>query len=245
MEEKGGILHIFFIFVGIALLALGLFYYFTDEKIELKEETNPFENTENNNNNNQDDKNLINQISILNNIETEVTLKNSKKVKIQYYLSDETNIGKLLYDGKRAFETESDKEECDLFYIFNNSIISFCYLGSRSNGQLYVINEEGVSKRIKEFNYNDYIMIPEGITSKDNKLIVNGVRQLKKTNIDVEDDTIDLCNEDEIKENNISVDSPINAEFEFTINNNKNELIYFKTTKTIKEFIEEKCKTVE
>ena len=38
-EEKGGIIHIFFIFVGITLLLLGLFYTFTDEKIDLKQNT--------------------------------------------------------------------------------------------------------------------------------------------------------------------------------------------------------------
>lgn len=241
MEEKGGILHILFIFVGIALLGLGLFYYFTDDKIELKEEKNPFENEEKE----KDNKDLINQISILNNIETEITLKNGKKVKIQYYLSSESNTGKFLYDGKKAFETESDREECDLFYIYNNSIISFCFLGSRTNGHLYVINDEGISKRVKEFKYGDYNMIPEGITSKDNKLIVNGIRLLNKTNLDVDDNNVDLCNEEDIKENNISYDSPIKAEFEFSLNDDKYEFIFSKVTKTIKEYIEEKCKTVE
>ena len=30
MEEKGGYLHIIFIFIGVACLALGVFYYITD-----------------------------------------------------------------------------------------------------------------------------------------------------------------------------------------------------------------------
>ena len=55
MEEKGGVLHIFFIFVGIALLGLGIFYYCTDEKIKLDDFDNS--NTSNTNTNIDDNGN--------------------------------------------------------------------------------------------------------------------------------------------------------------------------------------------
>ena len=55
-EEKGGIIHIFFIFVGITLLLLGLFYTFTDEKIDLKENTMDVHGIEDDTNNDKDNR---------------------------------------------------------------------------------------------------------------------------------------------------------------------------------------------
>ena len=107
-EEKGGIIHIFFIFIGITLLALGLFYTFTDEKIDLKENTMDVHGIDDDTNNDKDKKEShnISKLNILKNIETLVTLDNKEEVIVSLYKHDDTNTSTFLYDGKSSFETD-------------------------------------------------------------------------------------------------------------------------------------------
>ena len=235
-EEKEGVLHIIFIFVGLCLICLGAFYYFTDDKINLNQNNNK-------NNNVSEDKDVIGQINLMNNIETSVTLKNKKNIRLKYIVSEETNKGSLIYNGMSAFETSSDLENCDEFYIYNDSIIASCYYGSATSGHLYIIDSSGKSTLIEKFDNNK--MIPESIQLKNEKIIVNGMRIYEGDIIKVDDKEILLCNEEEIVENNIDLKQAVYADYELVIKKDKPEFIYIKTTKTLEEFINESCKIVE
>ncbi len=243
MEEKGGVLHIIFIFIGVACLSLGAFEFFTDEKIELKEDPN-YSNTEKDNDTKNDNKDLISQINIVKNIDTDITLKDGNNVKVKFYLDEETSKGSFTYDGKTSFET-NELELCDKYYLYNNTIISYCVYGSATSGHLYIIDNKGDATKVSNFKYQDYDLIPEDITLKDGKIIVNGLRVLEGAMLRVDNKEISLCNEDEIKENNISTDSIASGEFEITAKNDEVEFNLVKVTKTIQEFINESCKNVE
>ena len=247
-EEKGGVLHIIFIFIGIALLSLGVFQFFTDEKIDLKEDpnnSNSASNQEKDDDNNQDqDKDIIHQLSIIKNVDTNVTLKSGKEVKVKYYVNEETNQGSFTYDGKTSFDT-NELEQCDQYYLYNDTIISYCVFGSATSGHLYVIDSNGDSTRINDFKDNDYTFIPESITLKDDKLVVNGARVEEGAVLKIGDIEVNLCNEEEITANNISLDSPAFSEYEMKIINDNIEFNSIKTIQTIKEFISESCKSVE
>ena len=236
-EEKGGVIHIFFIFIGICLLCLGTFYYFTDDKVELNKDDNKEEVTE--------DKDIINQINLMNNVETKVTLKNKKEVNIKYSVSDDTNIGSFYLDNRRVFEASSELEQCSQFYLYNNSIISYCIYGSATSGHLYIIDSNGEYTKVDSFNDKEYSLIPESIQIKNEKLIVNGIRVSEGSILKENDIEIDLCNEDAISNNNIDLKTPAFANYELVVKSNKPEFIFMNTTKTLEEFIGESCKIVE
>ena len=222
-EEKGGMLHIIYIFIGLCLLCLGVFYYFTDDsyrEVLNKQKTN------------NEDKDIIKQISLMNNIETSLTLKNKKELKIKYSVDEDTHVGTFYYDRDLLFKTSNELEQCDQFYLYNNSIISYC--SSISIGELYIINSNGIYSSISSFDDKNYKMIPDSIKLKDGKLIVSAMRQLDE-NIE------DLC----MDTNNIELDSPVYSNYELEIKNDKVEFIFINTTKTLKEFINESCKIVE
>ena len=240
MEEKGGVLHIIFIFIGLACLCLGVFNLLTDEKIELKEEPN----YTNKDDNKTDDENLISQINIIKNIDTTITLKNGNEVILNYYLDNETNKGSFNYNGKVSYET-NDIELCDEFYLYNDSIISYCTSGSATSGHLYLIDSKGDATKIENFTDQNNKLIPENITLKDGKLIINGMGVLEGSILNLVDKEVYLCDESEIKENNISLDSMTYADYELNIVDDKAEFKLIEITKTIQEFINESCKTVE
>ena len=253
-EEKGGVLHIIIIFVGIACLCLGLFMYFTDEKIELKEENKNYNNKSNTENNNQekdddDDKvegqDLISQISLMNNVETSITTNSNKEIKIGYYISNETHEGNFIYNGKSSFKT-NELEICDLFYLYNDSIIVHCTSGSATSGHLYIVDSNGQYKLINDFKYNENrSFIPQSISLKDGVIVINGIGVLEGSIVKINNKEIFICNNEEVKENNISLDFPAYADFELLINNGKVEFNYLKTTSTLEEFRKESCKNVE
>lgn len=253
-EEKGGVLHIIFIFIGIACLGLGIFYFFTDEHIELKKENKNYnDNTSNTENNNQDndkiDKDeghdLISQISLMNNVETTLTTNSNKEIKIGYYVSDETHEGNFIYNGKSSFKT-NDLEMCDLFYLYNDSIIAHCTSGSVTSGHLYIVDSNGQSQLINDFKYNENrLFIPQSISLKEGVIVVNGIGILEGSIVKINDKEVSICKEEELKENNITLDIPAYADFELLINDGKVEFNYLKTTKTLEEFSKESCKNVE
>jgi len=238
-EEKGGVIHIFFIFTGIALLCLGVFYYFTDDKVIYK-----------NTNEQQEEKivediDIVKQISLMNNVEETITLKNKKEVKIKYYFDNEIGIGSFYLDSDLIYETSSDVERCDEFYLYNDSIISYCYYGSSTTGHLYIVDGNGTLTKVNEFYDNDYRFVPESIKLKDNKLIVNGMRISEGSILKINSKEIHLCNKDEIEENNIDIESPAYANYELKLINNDVKFGLIANTVSIKEFISESCKIVD
>lgn len=238
-EEKDGVLHIIFIFIGIALLSLGTFYYFTDDKKSLDDEKKEEKKEEVDTN-----IDIIKQISLLDNVDTEITLKNKDVVKIKYYKDEEELNNKFIYNNKLSYETSSELEACDEFYLYNNSIISYCYYGSATSGHLYITDSDGISMKIDEFGDGEFKMIPEDIHLKENKLIVNGVRVKEGSILKNDEKEIDLCNKEDIEDNNIDLNLGAFAEYELVIDKNISfELI--KNNKTISEFINESCKIVE
>jgi uncharacterized protein YlzI (FlbEa/FlbD family) len=241
-EEKGGVLYIIFIFIGVACLSLGAFEFFTDEKIDLKEDPNYTKNEIDNTQN--EDKDLISQLNIIKNVDTTLTLKNGNKVVIKYYVDEETNKGSFTYNGKTSYET-NELELCDKYYLYNDYIISSCVFTSATSGHLYIIDDKGTSTKVTSFKDNGYDFIPESINIKDEKLVITGISVLEGAKIKINDKEIDLCNEEEIKENNISTDSVANADFEFSIVEGSPVYKLIKTNTTIKEFIDESCKIVE
>ena len=242
-EEKGGVLHIIFIFIGVACLSLGAFIFFTDEKIELKEEPN-YSNTAKDDTPGDNNKNVINQLSIVKNVDTTVTLKNGNEVKIRYYIDDETNNGSFTYDGKVSYET-SIIELCDEFYLYNDSIISYCTTGSATSGHLYIVDTNGNASKVSTFDDDGNSFITESITLKNDKIVVNGMRISENSLLKIGDKEIYLCNEEEVKLNNISLDSPAYADYELNIVDDKAEFKLIEVTKTLQEFIDESCKSVE
>lgn len=242
-EEKGGVLHIIFIFIGVACLSLGAFIFFTDEKIELKEEPN-YSNTAKDDTPVDNNKNVINQLSIVKNVDTTVTLKNGNEVKIRYYIDDETNNGSFTYDGKVSYET-SIIELCDEFYLYNDSIISYCTSGSATSGHLYIVDTNGNASKVSTFDDDGNSFITESITLKNDKIVVNGMRISENSLLKIGDKEIYLCNEEEVKLNNISLDSPAYADYELNIVDDKAEFKLIEVTKTLQEFIDESCKSVE
>ena len=235
-EEKEGILHIIFIFIGICLICLGTFYAFTDNKTELEPENN-------NSNNNVQDKDIIGQINLTKNMEALITFKNNKIVKLRYITEENPYKEKLLFDGSVAFVTSSELEACSEFYIYNNSVISYCYYTSATSGHLYIVDSNGKSSLINKFD-NDR-MIPESIQFKDNKLIVNGMGIYEGSILKVGDKEIYLCNEEEVQENNVDLKQPAYADYELVVKDDKPYFIYIKTTKSLENFIKESCKMVE
>ena len=241
MEEKGGIIHIFFIFIGLACLCLGLFMYFTDENIELKEEPiYIYTNTENDNQ--DDDKDIINEIKLNTNEEKTITLKNKKEVKIKYEVND-SNMSLFKYNDKTSVEM-SENESCSQYYIYNNSLLLYC-TNKEEKVHLYLINENGDSKLVNEFKDFNRDIIIESISLKDGKLVVNATSVLEGTNIKVSDKSINYCNDEELNENSISRDSYATASFILQINNENLDIFYTNTIKSLDEFINENCKTVE
>lgn len=237
-EEKEGVLHIIFIFIGIALLSLGTFYFFTDDKINL--EDNKKEEVKEDIN-----KDIIKQISLIDNVETELTLKNGNNVKIKYYKDEESSNNIFTYNNKISYETSSELEMCDQFYLYNNSIVSYCYYGSATSGHLYITDSNGTSKKIDEFGTGEFKMIPEGIRLRDSKLIVDGLRVKEGAILKNEEKEVDLCNKEEIQNNNIDLNLEAFANYELIINNNDISFELIKSNKTINEFINESCKIVE
>ena len=235
--EKGGIIHIIFIFIGLGLICFGTFYFFTDnEKIDNEKEEKEEK---------QEDKDIINQINLMNNVETSITLKNKKEIKIKYLVDEDTSIGSFYLNNNFIFKTSSELEFCDKFYIYNDSIVGYCTYGSTTSGHLYVVYSNETFTEIKEFSDNTYRMIPESVQVKNGKLVVNGIRVYEGAILKEEDKEINLCDKDAILENNVDLKSHAHANYELTVNNNKPEFTYMETTKTLEEFIEESCKTVE
>lgn len=235
MEEKGGVLHIIFIFAGICLICLGTFYFFTDENMNLDKNNKKEEVAD-------DNKDIIKQINLMSNVEASFTLKNKKEVKIKYIVDSETYKKAFYYNNNLVFEM-NELEQCDQFYLYNNSIISYCYHGSATSGHLYIVDSNGNNTLIDKFENNK--MIPESIQLKDNKLIVNGMGVYEGAILKIDDKEIELCNEDAVLENNIDLHKPAYADYELVIKNDKPEFNYIKTTKTLEEIISESCKIVE
>ena len=244
-EEKGGVLHVLFLFVGITLICIGVFYIFTDEHIELREE-----NTGNNTNTENKDKDkvdvdVIKQISLMKNVDTEITLKNGNAVLLTYAVNEESNSGKFLYGGKAVFETQG-LESCNMFYLYNNSIVVHCSSGTASSGYLYIIDSNGTSKLFTSINdSNNNSLIPESISLKEGKIVVNASFYRDGNNLIINNEEIDICQEDVRTENNIKDDFIINSDYTLSIKNDEAEFTYLKTNKTVADFVKESCKTVE
>ena len=237
-ERKEGVLHIIFIFIGLALICLGTFYYFTDDKIDLDKSDNKEQEKP------KEEKDIIKQINLMNNVETSITLKNKNEIKIKYNVDDETHIGTFYINNNLMFETTSELELCDQYYLYNNSIIIYCVYGSATSGHLYVMSSSKTNK-IDKFYDKEYTMIPESIQFKDNKLVVNGIRVFEGGIIKQDDKEINICNVDERTENNISLDSIASADYELKIIDDKTTFNFIKNSKTIEQFINENCKIVE
>ena len=250
MEEKGGILHIIFLFIGIACISLGVFYTVTDEKIKLDEyddkiviivDDDPNTNTE------QDDKNkslpkedILNQISIVENMETTVTLKNGSEAKLLYKIdTNEETLEVLeksfLYNGKKAFQV-SESDICDKFFLYNNHIVSYCTSG------IYIVDPNGKSLNFDSISKaaDEQVEI-KSVIIKDNKLIVSGSVELENSQIKKNGKMISLCDENLLKENEITNDYPITMDYELLIEDNKTSFTLLKTTKTVEEYVKEKC----
>ena len=241
MEENGGVFHIIFFFIGVACISLGAFMFFTDEHIDLKED---LDYTEKDDDTQIEDKDIISQLSIIKNIETTITLKNGKEVTVKYYLDEDTNKGKFIYDGKSSFDT-NELEQCDQYYLYNNTIVSHCVFGSATSGHLYLIDSNGDATKIDNFTDQNNKLIPESITLKDGKLIVNGMGVLEGSILNLVDKEVYLCDENELNENDVSLDSMTYADYELNIIDDKPEFKYIEIKQTVKEFIEESCKNVE
>ena len=244
-EEKGGIIHIFFIFIGITLLALGLFYTFTDEKIDLKENTMDVHGIDDDTNNDKDKKEShnISKLNILKNIETLVTLDNKEEVTVSLYKHDDTNTSTFLYDGKSSFETD-ELEVCDEFYLYDNSIISFCAYGS-SKGHLYIVDSTGSSTKIEKYKDGSLELYFKDISLENNKLIVEATTLLKETSIIKDGIEINLCNEALVKENYIADNYPVELKYELELKDNDLSLEFIENTIELSKFKADQCKTIE
>lgn len=258
MEEKGGVIHIIFFFIGIACISLGIFYLLTDEKIKLDEyddkiviivDDDPNANTDNgntedDNNRNKPKESNINQISIIENMETTVTLKNGNSVKLLYKVDTNTETQEViekafLYNERKVFDISS-QESCSKYFLYNDSIVVHCDSG------LYIVDSKGLPQKFETFTgkYNEDLGI-SSVNIRDDKLIVSGTYLLVDSQIVKNNKVISLCDPTALTENEIADDYPIDEEYELSIEDKSIKFSRVKTTKTVGEYVKENCKVVE
>ena len=238
MGEKNGVIHIIFIFLGICLICLGTFYFFTDNNTSLnnEEKKEPVK---------VEDKDTVKQISLMKDVDTSITLKNKKEIRIRFSIDEETSKGSFFLNNNLVFQTSSALEQCDEFYLYNNSVVSYCYYGPATSGYLYVINSANDYFKVETFKDKNYEYYPENIQLKNDKLIINASRVYEGAEVMIGDKKVSLCYKEEIIDNNIDVKEPAYTDFELVINNNRAQFVYINTVKTLEQIINEYCKTVD
>ena len=239
-EEKGGLLHILIIFIGVACLSLGAFMFFTDDHIKLRKERTY---ASSDGDDLEEENNVISQINLINNVDTKVTLKNGNEITLKYVLNEENNKGSFSYNGKISFET-SNIELCDQYYLYNDNVISYCVFGS-SSGHLYIIDDSGNSEKIVNFEYDGNSYIPENISIKEDKLFVSGTRITEKTILDIGGKKTYLCDNETLKYNSVSLNSPASASFVLKMSDGKVKFEFNEIIATVNDYLNENCKTVE
>ena len=250
MEEKGGYLHIIFIFIGVACLALGVFYYITDNenKERLAENTISDESTkEQEENNNKEEKkeevvsNTIKAFDLKDNEVFELSLGNGSKVNLSTNVLDDKKV--LLYNEEELI-TFDDINLVTKYFSYNDNVIIFTYSLTDKVGVIYVIDSLKQVEKIEEIDLNNRVMIPSNMELSNNKLIVQGTR-LKDNSITLQDGDIDICNDDDLTLHSLRDDSPLKIEYNMNIVNKKITFDFVKIDDTLGSAKKLLCTTKE
>ena len=250
MEEKGGYLHIIFIFIGVACLALGVFYYITDNenKERLAENTISNEPTkEQEENNNKEEKkeevvsNTIKAFDLKDNEAFELSLGNGSKVNLSTNVLDDKKV--LLYNGEELI-TFDDINLVTKYFSYNDNVIIFTYSLADKVGVIYVIDSLKQVEKIEEIDLNNRVMIPSNMELSNNKLVVQGTR-LKDNSITLQDGDIDICNDDDLTLHSLRDDSPLKIEYNMNIINKKITFDFVKIDDTLGSAKKLLCTTKE
>lgn len=233
MEENGGFLHIIFLFIGVACLSLGIFYYLTD--MDKVEELIP-NSTEEKNSDNEEKKeetvisNTIVGIDIKDNEEKEITLGNGNKVKLSVNVLDEEKS--FLYNDD-TLVTFSDLNLVNKFYVYNDYVIIFSYSLIDKFGTIYTIDNEKQVEKIEEIDLNNRVMRPVNVDILDNKLIVDGSRIDEDNNVLLQNGNVSICSDDELSLNSVLDDSPLKVEYSMNIVNKNVSFDFIKIVDTV------------
>ena len=251
-EEKGGVLHILFLFIGIALLALGIFYFVTDRTEILDENVeNPYviiRDDDNKKNSEKEKSTTISQISITSNVESSILLKNGSTVKLE--LSNRPNVKDPKYGGKffkyndKAVFGLGDYDKCSNFFLYDNTIIAYCTNTKTNYSFIYALNENGevyYSNSIKE---NEIDLKIKNINLTNNKLIVYA-SYVDNIKVILDDKELNLCDSHELSESKIDSNYLAEAEYELKVSNSEIKYETVSKKRTIGQFVAERCKTVE
>ena len=211
MEEKGGYLHTIIMFVGVACLALGVFYYFTET--EKTEELVPIQTEDLNDN-----------------LENEIILGNGNKIKLLSNALEEENKKELLYDGESLISFD-DLNLINQYFVYNDYIVVFSYSLIDKIGVIYTIDSEKQVEKIEEIDLNNRIMKPISMEVLDNKLIVDGSR-VNDSTLSVIDGDISLC-DDDLALHSIFDDSPLKVEYSMNIINKNISFDFVKIVDTV------------
>jgi len=243
MEEKGGFLHIIFMFIGVACLTLGVFYYLTETEPKEGLSINPV--TENNDDNKKNEQiiisNTIKGFDIKENEEVEITLGNGSKIKLSNSISE--NEENLLYNGE-ALITYEDLNLINKYFVYNDYVVVFSYSLVDRTGIIYTIDSEKIVQKIEEIDLNNRVMIPVNMEILDDKIIVDGSR-VNDDVLSLQDGNISLCNDDELSLHSISLDSPLKIEYSMNIVNKNVTFDFVKIIETVDSAKKIVCTTSE
>ena len=132
---------------------------------------------------------------------------------------------------------------CDKAFLYNNSVIIYCFKSIDNFGEIYSLNSDGKVKKYDYFLDNGAIVYPNSILLEDNKLIVTGSKMKDEGIIEIENDKVNICNIN-MNDDEINVNLPIESNYELVNNEDNLNFIFEKSSLTIEKYYKENCKKV-
>lgn len=245
MREKGGYLHIIFIFIGVACISLGAFNYMIDSEPRKTVSLNPVnEDDKKNDVNNKvkkNENNTIKEIEIYKDEDNSVLLGNGNTVNLTINTTE--NLKELLYNGD-VIISFNDVNGIEKYFVYNDNIIVFDYSIVDMIGFIYVIDSDKNVQKKEEIDINNRIMIPTGVELSNNKLVVIGSR-LNDSTLSLQSEDISLCNEEDLVLHNILDDAPTKVEYNLNITNKNITFDFVKVLETVGNAKKLVCTTLE
>ena len=212
-EENGNFIYILFITIGVALIAIGVFYMLTDDKIEL-DGLDEYSENDNKKEDEKDEKNEVHELSYTVS-QLDLVLNEEKTIKIDnkdinLKVSDDESI-KLLFNDNEIISID---EGTINVYTLDKYLLVSTNGGSNRDVTIYIYDYDG--KKVKEYHNvsNEVGMVFYDLYS-DNKYEILGTR-LDGENVHLSDgnSVVNVCNVDKLKELNAASDLLISAEYE-------------------------------
>lgn len=248
---------IILIAVGITLIISGI--YLADKNIVNlfdKNETTEKNTSTEENSNNDISKMKAQKINFDKNNEAKITVDNNNTLIAIKSLDDQGMQSALTINNHKIIEWNTMQSLEDIYVMNDIIIVIFKHGDYFLNTNLYMYDLSGnelqhiydqLDNSTKGMTINDAKQNP--ITFKDNKIIINGTRQsttgFGNYPIKFDNKDIDICNESDLKTNNITSDFIIEAQYELEyLGDNKfSDIKMIEGTSTTLEELQQKCET--